>query len=66
MREQVIERIEKEKLIAIVRGVSADQCSKVANALYAGGVRLMEITYNPRIMAADRRSDRCTDRGVRR
>ena len=47
MREQVIERIEKEKLIAIVRGVSADQCSKVANALYAGGVRLMEITYNP-------------------
>lgn len=36
MREQVIERIEKEKLIAIVRGVSADQCSKVANALYAG------------------------------
>ena len=47
MREQVIERIEKEKLIAIVRGVSVDQCSKVANALYAGGVRLMEITYNP-------------------
>ena len=46
MREQVIERIEKEKLIAIVRGVSADRCSKVANALYAGGVRLMEITYN--------------------
>ena len=46
MREQVIERIEKEKLIAIVRGVSADQCSKVANALYAGGVCLMEITYN--------------------
>gem|GEM_PF-501609 len=29
-----------------MRGVSADQCSKVANALYAGGVRLMEITYN--------------------
>ena len=46
MREQVIERIEKEKLIAIVRGVSADRCSKVANALYVGGVRLMEITYN--------------------
>lgn len=46
MREQVIERIEKEKLIAIVRGVSADRCSKVANSLYAGGVRLMEITYN--------------------
>lgn len=29
-----------------MRGVSADRCSKVANALYAGGVRLMEITYN--------------------
>ena len=29
-----------------MRGVSADQCSKGANALYAGGVRLMEITYH--------------------
>ena len=46
MREQVIQMIQKEKIIAIVRGVGPDQCMKVADALYEGGVRLMEITYN--------------------
>lgn len=44
MREQVIERIEEEKLIAIIRGVEPMQYRKIADALYAGGVRLMEIT----------------------
>ena len=48
MRQQIIESVEKEKLIAIVRGVGADQCRKVAQALYEGGVRLMEITYDQR------------------
>lgn len=48
MREQVIEQIEKEKLIAIVRGVESSQCMKVARALYEGGVRLMEVTYDQR------------------
>ena len=46
MREQVIERIEEEKLIAIIRGVEPMQYRKIADALYAGGVRLMEITYD--------------------
>lgn len=48
MRQQIIKSVEKEKLIAIVRGVGADQCRKVAQALYEGGVRLMEITYDQR------------------
>lgn len=46
MREQVIQMIQQEKIIAIVRGVGPDQCMKVADALYEGGIRLMEITYN--------------------
>ena len=46
MREQVIQRIEEEKLIAIIRGVEPAQYMKIADALYAGGIRLMEITYN--------------------
>ncbi len=46
MRRQIIEFIEREKIIAIVRGVSADKCFKVAEALYAGGVRLMEVTFD--------------------
>ena len=46
MREQVIQAIEKEKIIAIVRGVGPEQCMRVADALYAGGIRLMEVTYD--------------------
>ena len=46
MRESIIELIEKEKIIAIVRGAEPEQCEAVAKALYAGGIRLMEITYD--------------------
>ena len=46
MREEVIERIEKEKIIAIVRGVKKEKLPYVAEALYNGGIRLMEITYS--------------------
>jgi 2-dehydro-3-deoxyphosphogluconate aldolase / (4S)-4-hydroxy-2-oxoglutarate aldolase len=44
--KQIYQRIRDEKLIAIVRGVSADQIIKIAESLYAGGIRLMEITCN--------------------
>ncbi len=46
MREKIIQTIKDEKLIAIVRGIRPELCLKVAQALYDGGVRLMEITYN--------------------
>lgn len=46
MREQVIQKILQEKIIAIVRGVDPVRCMKVADALYEGGIRLMEVTYN--------------------
>ncbi len=46
MRTQTIAAIEKEKVIAIVRGADPQQCMKIAQALYDGGIRLMEITYN--------------------
>lgn len=46
MRDTVIEWIEREKLIAIVRGMQPRQSSAVAKALYEGGIRLMEITYD--------------------
>lgn len=54
MRQYTIEQIEKEKVIAIIRGADADQCVKVAHALYEGGIRLMEITYNQKDPAAFR------------
>jgi len=45
-REDVIKKVLEEKVIAIVRGVDPDACVKVADALYAGGICLMEITFN--------------------
>ena len=41
-----IKAIEKEKIIAIVRGVEKDKLIPLAKALYNGGIRLIEITYS--------------------
>ncbi len=46
MREETIKKVLEEKAIAIVRGVDVEACMKVADALYEGGIRLMEITFN--------------------
>ena len=46
MRGKVIETIEKEKIIAIVRGVESEKLIPFAEAVYAGGIRLLEITYS--------------------
>ncbi len=46
MRDQVLQLIEEYKLIAIVRGTTPEQCGLIAKALYDGGIRLMEITYD--------------------
>ncbi|MCI8996739.1 MAG: hypothetical protein HFI30_13835 [Lachnospiraceae bacterium] len=48
MRDQVIEQILEHKIIAIVRGVEGEKVGKIAKALYEGGIRLMEITFNQR------------------
>lgn len=45
-RKQVIEWTKKYKVIAIVRGAAPKQCMRVAQALYDGGIRMMEITYD--------------------
>jgi len=36
----------KNKIVAIIRGAKPDDVLKIADALYAGGIRLMEITIN--------------------
>ncbi len=46
MRDQIISCVRQEKIVAIVRGVESEKCMKVAQALYDGGIRMMEITYN--------------------
>ncbi|WP_202915274.1 bifunctional 4-hydroxy-2-oxoglutarate aldolase/2-dehydro-3-deoxy-phosphogluconate aldolase [Paenibacillus paridis] len=46
MSEQVMDIILKHKLVAILRGLDAEQAIPVAEALYAGGIRLLEIPFN--------------------
>lgn len=46
MSKYIIEQIRKNKVIAIARGIEPELCLKVADALYAGGIKLMEITYD--------------------
>jgi 2-dehydro-3-deoxyphosphogluconate aldolase/(4S)-4-hydroxy-2-oxoglutarate aldolase len=46
MRTQTIKTIEKEKLIVIVRGVEREFLIPLAEAMYTGGIRLLEITYD--------------------
>ena len=43
--ENVKELIRNERMIVIVRGVKSEQLIPLAEAMYAGGVRLLEITY---------------------
>ena len=42
----VLSQILEHKIIAIIRGADPDDVLKIAEALYAGGIRLLEITMN--------------------
>lgn len=46
MRDELIQSIKSQKVIAIIRGVYGDECVKLAQALYAGGITLIEVTYD--------------------
>ena len=46
MKQRIIERIYKEKLIVIVRGVEESKLIPLSEALYRGGIRLLELTYS--------------------
>lgn len=46
MRNRIMEEVSREKLIVIVRGVDRDDLIPLAEAMYAGGVKLLEITYS--------------------
>lgn len=46
MREQIIERVLENKIIAIVRGVYGEDCLNLAKALYQGGIKLLEVTFD--------------------
>ena len=53
MKNQVIEAIEKNKIIVIVRGVEKENIIPLAEAMYNGGIRLIEFTYDPKGKLSD-------------
>ena len=46
MRESITEAIKKHKIITIVRGVESEKLIPLAEAMYNGGIRILEITYS--------------------
>ncbi len=46
MRNQMIQTIKEEKLIVILRGIPKERLIPLAEAMYRGGVRLLELTYS--------------------
>lgn len=46
MRQKVIEAIEKEKIIVIVRGIQKEKLLPLVDAIYEGGLRLLEVTFD--------------------
>ncbi len=53
MREKIIETIEKEKIVVIVRGVEKEKLIPLAEAMYKGGIRLLEVTYSANKSVSD-------------
>ncbi len=46
MRKNTIDFILNNKVVAIVRGVEKENIIKTAEALYEGGIKLIEVTFN--------------------
>ena len=61
MKQEVIDSIIKNKLIVIVRGVEREKLIPLVEALYKGGVRLLEITFD----ASGRTSDEQTAENIK-
>ena len=45
-KKRVIQEIAKYKIIAIARGNYGEKCIKLAQALYEGGIKLLEVTFD--------------------
>lgn len=45
-REEVIAAVNEQRIIVIARGFAIEELIPAAEAMYAGGIRLMEVTYD--------------------
>ena len=46
MAQDLCARLREKKLISIVRGAPTEKITKIADAIYRGGFRFMEITFD--------------------
>ena len=46
MRDQIIQQIKENKIIVIVRGIYGIDREKLIEALWKGGIRLVEFTFD--------------------
>lgn len=44
-KSEIIQQIKQHKLVAVVRGASAEEASGIINGAVQGGIRLIELTY---------------------
>lgn len=56
MRNEIIDAIKKEKIIAIIRGVEKEYLISLAEALLKGGIKLLEITYSANGAVSDEKT----------
>ena len=62
LKNEIISAIEKYKIIAILRGIPRSELLDTAEALFKGGIRLLEITYS----ADNKVSDEETAENIRK
>ena len=53
VKSEVIKAIENEKIIVIVRGVESEKLIPLCEAIYQGGIRLLELTFDASKKVAD-------------
>lgn len=46
MEQRIIQNVLDKRIIAIIRGLSPEECRKLAEALYEGGINMMEVTFD--------------------
>lgn len=59
MKNEITAKIKEEKIIAIIRHLGAKDAEALCEALYKGGIRLAEITFD--LQAPSGRRDRKDD-----
>ena len=53
MREKIIQKVEEEKIIAIIRGVDKEKLVPLVGTLKKGGIKFVEVTYSANKKVSD-------------